>query len=340
MEKIDSEIDLEIDGSIGEGGGQVLRTALTLSCITGKSLRIFNIRAGRSKPGLQLQHEMSALAACEICNGTINGCKKGSMEITLFPGKIKSGEYNFDIKSAGSSILLLQTIVPILWFGQGASIVRIKGGTHNGMSPSYDFYKEVFCPLMPVKTECELIKYGFYPAGGGEIVVKIDPFQITNLPIQLLEKGSIISKEYVLTFTKTGNIANKFNELGGDYIFKYNEVKALGKGMPILSAKFNYQSITEIITVYHEKNCQIQKTKNEFDKFVSEYENSMAPVDEHLADQLLLPLVLVSGGKYKAVSISKNSKHFETNVSVIELFLGKKIFITEVQDGFEIVINY
>jgi RNA 3'-terminal phosphate cyclase (ATP) len=180
--KMNFNFDITIDGSMGEGGGQVLRTAITLACIMKKSLRVYNVRGKREKPGLQRQHITCILAASHICEGILTGCELESNEFTFIPNSIISGNYTFDIQSAGSSVLVLQTVVPILWFASGISTVKVLGGTHNGLSPSFDFYKEVFCPLMPIKIESELIRYGFYPCGGGEVIVKIDPI-ITPLDI-------------------------------------------------------------------------------------------------------------------------------------------------------------
>lgn len=332
-------VDIQIDGSAGEGGGQILRTAMTLSCITGKSIRIFNIRGKRPKPGLQNQHMTTVLAACEVSQGKISGCILNSTEIIFYPGQIKSGEYSFTIPSAGSTIMLLQTVIPILWFGQGISTVRVKGGTHNGMSPSFDFYKHVFCPLLPVKTECQIIRYGFYPGGNGEVVVMTEPSVKRLSPLVLLDKGQLLVKECNMTFAKTGDVCNKINEhLTPDFKCNFTEVQASGKGLPAVSIYTKYEGITEIITVYHQRQNSPKKTADEFTNFAIEYLTSSAPVDEHLADQLLLPLAIVSGGTYKASSVSKYSKHFETNVNIIQMFLGQRIAVSNTPSGVEVRI--
>jgi RNA 3'-terminal phosphate cyclase (ATP) len=328
--------DFVIDGSMGEGGGQVLRTSITLACILGKSVRIYNVRGKREKPGLQRQHVMSILAAAEVCGGAVVGCIVDSNEFTFIPGKIKNGDYVFDIQSAGSCILVLQTVIPILWFASGISTVTVRGGTHNGLSPSFDFYKEVFCPLMPVKIDCELTKYGFYPSGGGEVVARVDPTIKRNSPLFLVEKGSLQTRQMIMIHSKAENVCTKINDKLAPF-YKCNpvEVQSVGKGLPVLCAFFKYPSFNEMITVYHQRN--IPKTVNDFTNFVSEYQDSDAPVDEHLADQLLLPLSLISGGTYKAVSVSKHSKHFETNMMIIHMFLGyPRIHVTQVSNGFEV----
>ena len=330
-------VDIQIDGSAGEGGGQILRTAMTLSCITGKSIRIYNIRAGRPKPGLQNQHMTSVLAACEVSQGRISGCILNSTEIVFYPGQIKSGDYSFVIPSAGSTIMLLQTVIPILWFGQGISTVRVKGGTHNGMSPSFDFYKHVFCPLMPVHTECQIIRYGFYPGGNGEVIVMTNPTIKRATSLILLTKGQLLVREMNMTFTKTMDICNKINEhLTPDFKCNLTEVQASGKGLPAVSMYVKYTGITEIITIYHQRQNTPKKTADEFMGSCTEYLTAEAPVDEHLADQLLLPLALLSGGTFKATSISKYSKHFETNAQIIHMFLGPRIYTTATPSGVEV----
>jgi RNA 3'-terminal phosphate cyclase (ATP) len=327
--------DITIDGCIGEGGGQVLRTSVTLACTLGKSLKVYNIRGKREKPGLQNQHVTSILAACQVCDAKVTGCIVGSTEITLFPGKIKSGNYEFNIGSAGSCILVLQTVVPILWFASESSTIKVKGGTHNGMSPSFDFYKNIFCPLLPVKTECELIKYGFYPSGGGEVNVKIDPNIKRISPLIISEKGMLLSRELTMVHSKATEVCTSINnQLYPECKCRPMEVQAHGKGMPVLTAYFQYSELSEMIQVYHQKDPK--KTVSDFTGLVSEYQNASAPVEEHLADQLLLPLALMFGGTYKAISLSKYSKHFETNVIIIEMFLGPRINVTQVLDGFVI----
>jgi RNA 3'-terminal phosphate cyclase (ATP) len=327
--------DITIDGSMGEGGGQVLRTAMTLSCILGKSLRIFNVRAKRENPGLQKQHVMSLFAAAHVCNGVLTGCTVGSSEFTFIPGKIVCGDFTFDIQSAGSSILVLQTVIPILWFASGPSTIRVKGGTHNGLSPSFDFYKEVFCPLMPVYIDSQLIRYGFYPAGGGEVFAKVDPSVKRNGPLLLMDRGTLSYKQMIMIHSKAENACNKINErLRTDLKCNPIEVQASGKGLPVLSAFYKFTNFAEMINVYHQKD--VPRTVSAFTTLVDEYQKSTAPVEEHLADQLLLPLALIGGGTYRAISLSKHSKHFETNSMIIHMFLGPRIYVSQVTDGYEV----
>jgi len=224
-----------------------------------------------------------------------------------------------------------------LWFATGQSTILVKGGTHNGLSPSFDFYKEVFCPLLPVKTDAQLLKYGFYPSGGGEVFVKVDPNFKRLSPLIILDRGMLLTRSLSMTHSKAFDVCGKINDQLQDTLkCRPIDVEAIGKGMPVLAAQFQYSEITEIITVYHQRD--IPKTAAEFTKYVTEYQNASAPVDEHLADQLLLSCALISGGTYKATSISKYSKHFETNVMIIQMFLGQRIYVKEVSDGVEVRI--
>jgi RNA 3'-terminal phosphate cyclase (ATP) len=169
-----------IDGSTGEGGGQILRTSLTLACVTGKSLRMENIRAARRNPGLAKQHLSCVQAACQISNGQCRGAALGSGVLDFQPGAISGGDYSFDIGSAGSASLVIQTILPALFLADGPSTVTVTGGTHNPMAPPFDFLRETFLPAIAdagFEGDCELIKHGFYPAGGGKITFNIKPWE-------------------------------------------------------------------------------------------------------------------------------------------------------------------
>src|SRR5215510_1529252 len=183
---------IEIDGASGEGGGQILRSSLSLAICTGQPFRIANIRANREKPGLMRQHLTAVKAAAEVCAGEVDGAELGSRALTFRPGKLAAGDYSFAIGTAGSCTLVLQTVLPPLLLATETSSIRITGGTHNKGSPPVDFLARAFLPLinrMGPKVNLELVRHGFYPRGGGEIRVDIVPS--TKLePITLLERGA------------------------------------------------------------------------------------------------------------------------------------------------------
>ena len=190
---------IRIDGSLGEGGGQILRTSLSLSLVTGKPFRIENIRAGRERPGLLRQHLTAVLAAGEVGGAEVEGATLGSTALTFAPAKVRSGEYHFAVGTAGSGTLVFQTILPALMRACGPSKITIEGGTHNQAAPPYHFLERSFVPLierMGPKVSLRLERYGFYPAGGGRFVAEIEP--VENLrSFEIGERGEITSRRVV-----------------------------------------------------------------------------------------------------------------------------------------------
>src|SRR5205823_10639717 len=169
---------LLIDGSHGEGGGQIIRTSAALSLVTGKPFHVIHARANRAKPGLRQQHLTAVRAAAAIGSATVEGAKVGSTEFTFSPGKVTPGDYLFNVGTAGSATLVLQTVLPPLMIASGPSVLRFEGGTHNVHAPPYDFLERTFIPLvrrMGPQILIELGRYGFYPPGGGRFDVFIDP---------------------------------------------------------------------------------------------------------------------------------------------------------------------
>jgi RNA 3'-terminal phosphate cyclase (ATP) len=186
---------VEIDGSFGEGGGQILRTALSLSCVTGKPVRVFNIRRNRPKPGLMPQHLASTKALVRISGGEACGTDPGSTEVSFRPGPVSGGEYLFEIGTAGSVALLLQSLLPPLLFGKAPSRLVLTGGTHVPFSPPFDYLRDVFSHWLArigLQVSCEIEQYGFYPLGGGKISARIDPAADIR-GIDLREKASVLS---------------------------------------------------------------------------------------------------------------------------------------------------
>src|SRR5581483_5211147 len=169
---------LTIDGAAGEGGGQILRTALALSIVTGTPFRIERIRARRARPGLLRQHLTAVNAAAELSGASVTGAEQGPATLTFAPGKVRPGGFEFKIGSAGSATLVLQTVMPALLVGSMESRIALEGGTHNPAAPPFDFLEKSFLPFinrMGPAVEARLVRPGFYPAGGGRIEVKITP---------------------------------------------------------------------------------------------------------------------------------------------------------------------
>src|SRR2546423_9924829 len=163
---------ITIDGSFGEGGGQIIRTSLALSLITGREFRIYNVRARRDKPGLQRQHLTAVNAAAEVGQAQVEGAGVGAREFTFTPGHTQAGAYTFDIGTAGSTTLVLQTVLPPLMIADAPSLLTLRGGTHNVHAPPYEFLARAFLPLvspMGPRLSIELVRHGFYPPRGGSL---------------------------------------------------------------------------------------------------------------------------------------------------------------------------
>ncbi|MBO0725661.1 MAG: RNA 3'-phosphate cyclase, partial [Blastocatellia bacterium] len=190
---------ISIDGSFGEGGGQILRTALGLSLFTGQPFRIEKIRAGRRNPGLLRQHLTAVKAAAKISQAEAQGAHIGSTQLTFTPGRVAPGRYQFAVGTAGSATLVLQTILPALLISddqEQQTHLTLEGGTHNPFAPPFDFLVKAFLPLlerMGARIEARLERYGFYPAGGGRFEIAVTPVKKLE-PIELNERGKILDR--------------------------------------------------------------------------------------------------------------------------------------------------
>src|ERR1051325_4105851 len=187
---------ITIDGSFGEGGGQILRTSLALALVTGKPFRIERIRAGRKNPGLLRQHLTAVNAAAQIGRAEVAGASIGSRELTFAPQAVTAGSYHFAVGTAGSATLVLETVLPALLIADGPSALVLEGGTHNPYAPPFDFLDKTFLPLvcmMGPRVAARLERHGFYPAGGGKFIVDIEPAARLGR-IELDERGDITGR--------------------------------------------------------------------------------------------------------------------------------------------------
>lgn len=311
-----------IDGSKGEGGGQIIRTSLTLSAITKKPVMISNIRAGRPNPGLQMQHLTCAKSVRSICRGTLEKAEKESTGLVFNPGPVVGGRYEFNIGTAGSVTLVAQTILPILLQASKKSSVRITGGTHVMKSPGYDYFEHVFIPaiqMLGAKVDCKMIKAGYYPKGGGAMEINIEPsklegctswssdetvraaIRIAGLPesIAIREKKIFVQEDIYKVFIRNdeslsvGNAVTAWKGFRGSYVLGEKGKRA------------------EIVA------------KEALDSLMAE----TGDVDYHLADQLLIYAALAEGET--SYTTSRISNHLRTNAYVISQFLDREIRIEE-----------
>jgi RNA 3'-terminal phosphate cyclase (ATP) len=331
-----------IDGSQGEGGGQVLRTALTLSILTQQNIELINIRAGRKKTGLLRQHLTCVLAAQEICEATTEGVEPGSTRIRFSPGKVKAGNFHYAIGTAGSTVLVCQTILPVLALAKGSSTITFEGGTHNGMSPSLSFLEQSFLPVlksMGVNCEVQTSALGFYPAGGGKWQISIEPTKALK-PINLTDAGCDFAKDSkncslnALVSLLPESIGQREVATAKkildwqDASSQVQEVVTPGPGNSF-QLSINSKTHSSVFEVVGELGVSAERIAKRAAGRVNKYTYAQAAVEEHLADQLLLLIALAGGGSF---TTTKPSLHTTTNVDVIKQLLGKEILLKQLTD--------
>ncbi|MEL7027879.1 MAG: RNA 3'-terminal phosphate cyclase [Pseudomonadota bacterium] len=319
-----------IDGSKGEGGGQILRTALSLSACTGQPFRIKNIRSKRSKSGLLRQHLTCVKATAEICQGRASGVELGSTELTFVPGDIRRGDYRFDIGTAGATGLVFQTVLPLLLQADGSTSVQLGGGTHNKSAPPFEFLNESFFPLLRAigaNVSAELQQRGFYPAGGGMWTAFVDPLEAPQR-VELSERGQVRSlSAEAATANLSGEIAERElatikEEMGlSDADLHQRQYPASGPGNIVL-IRIATASHTEVFAGFGEHRVSAERVARRAVRQAKRYLQSDVAVSEHLADQLLLPLACGAGGSF---TTTEPAGHFWSNKEVIEAFLDLNI---------------
>lgn len=319
---------IELDGAIG--GGQVLRSALSLSMVTGRVFRIRQIRARRSRPGLLRQHLTAVMAAAEVCGARICGAHLDSQALSFEPGVIRAGDFKFAIGTAGSCTLVLQTLLPALMRAPQASRVTISGGTHNPLAPPTDFLSRSWLPLlrrMGGDVELDLLRHGFAPAGGGEIAVRVQPSSLMRL--DLCERGEAISRQ-ALALTaglaptvaqrELSHVAKRLN-WPSDALQHVTIDPARGPGN-VLLLEYAFEHVTEVFSAFGRVSLRAEKVADAAINQAADWLRSDAAVAEHLADQLLLPMALAGGGSF---TTPRMTDHLRSNIEVIQLFLPVRI---------------
>lgn len=330
---------LQISGE--SGGGQLLRSSLSLSMVTGQSFRITNIRGKRPKPGLMRQHLTCVKAAAEICNATVEGAEIGSCELVFAPGKVKAGDYAFNIGSGGSTTLVLQTVLlPLLIASPDTdSRLRIEGGTHNPMAPPFEFIAECFLPVletMGVRASVGLERPGFMQAGGGVLTAEITALKKWK-KLRLLEKGALLkSSGRVLHAHLARRIAEREIATAASFLewapeaFEIQDVTdSAGPGNALL-LKAVFENVSEISTGIAQMGKSAESVALGAAKGLKSYLASAAPVGAHLADQLLLPMALAGGGEFATLALTN---HVRTNMALIEQFLPVRFAVQEGEGG-------
>lgn len=336
---------IELNGATGEGGGQILRTSLTLSMITGQPFRITNIRAGRAKPGLMRQHLMAVQSAGQVSDAVVTHAQVGSTELTFAPKKIKAGNYEFAIGTAGSCTLVLQTLLLALAHADGPSTIRISGGTHNPMAPTVQFLQRAYCRALAaigVEVDISLVRSGFYPAGGGVVVASVEPCAQLK-QVSMMEPGQLRAAyaEAIVAGIPASVGSRELETVGRGLGF--SESQLLMRGLPgeqgpgnALLVTLEHEHLTEVFSVIGEKSLRAETVAKKVVQETKEFIVSGAAVGEHLADQLLLPMALAGGGRFTTASVSQ---HTITNAEVISRFLPVDITFADDGDGKRHVVS-
>ena len=292
------------------------------------------------------QHLTALQAAAQICAAQIDGDRIGSGEVSFRPGTVKPGKYTFAVGTAGSTSLVLQTVLPALLTAGGHSHLTLEGGTHNPMAPPFDFIEQAFLPLlrrMGAHIEVHLQRPGFYPAGGGVWTVKIEP--ATKLkPLQLRERGELLEhKAIAVCADLPGHIARRELETVANML-RWDEARLEQRQLPRGQGPGNYLSIvlrsehvTEVFSGFGQRGVSAEKVAQDCVRRAQRYLSAGVAADEHLTDQLLLPLALAGGGEFSCVT---PSRHTTTNIEVIEQFLPVRFAVKKIAaDHYSIAVS-
>jgi len=329
---------VRIDGSKGEGGGQVLRTSLALSLVTGTPFQMVNVRAGRAKPGLLRQHLTALKAAAEVGAAEVTGAELGSRELTFKPRALAPGNYFFAVGTAGSATLVLQTVLPALMVASGPSTLMLEGGTHNPAAPPFDFLAKAYLPLvrrMGPQVEAELERHGFFPAGGGKFRVNVQPAPLK--PLSLLERGAVKRRQATALIAQIPFDVAKRELATVEHLLKWKPYELRGEELKrpvgpgnVLTLEVESEHVTEVFTGFGRRGVRAETVAEDALRQCLRYLDAGVPVGDCLADQLLLPLALAGGGSYLTLPLTR---HSQTNVEVLRMFLDVRIGAEEVEPG-------
>jgi RNA 3'-phosphate cyclase len=326
---------IEIDASFGEGGGQILRSALSLSVISGQAMRLTSIRARRPQPGLKPQHLKAVEAAAQISSACVEGASLGSQNLVFEPTDLKSGDYAFDIGTAGSTSLLLQTLALPLSFADGPSRLTLSGGTHVPWSPCYHYLQWQWLPYLEAagyQLECSLERAGFYPRGGGVIHANIVPSRHLS-PLRLAARGRLLRLRGLsgvgrldrsIAERQRNQARERLRKLGVAAEIEITEVAAASPGtFLVLQAEFEGGRCCAFALGARQKRAE-QVADEAVDELLADIESGGA-IDAWLADQLLLPLAFVPGTS--ELSVSRVSQHLRSNGELLACFLPVSVEI-------------
>ncbi len=336
---------LELDGSLGEGGGQILRTSLALSLLTGKPFHLFNLRAGRAKPGLQPQHLMSVRAAAAIGQANMRGASKDSPDLVFEPGQVSAGRYHFPIGTAGATGLVLQTVyLPLALRGEGPSELILEGGTHVSTSPCFHFLDttwRAYMELLGIDVRLKMIRPGFYPRGGGRVDVTVQPVKKLR-GLRLPERGepktvtgisAVAGLPEEIAQRQARRALNRLKDTG----LRVNIREETWPGGPgtVLTLTLDTQPAPTMFFGLGARGKRAERVADEAVDQVLSYlaglralgdlpqPGSPSTLDPHSADQIVLPLALADGPS--EFTVSEVTSHLLTNIAVIRRFVEREI---------------
>ncbi|HEX3480880.1 MAG TPA: RNA 3'-terminal phosphate cyclase [Kofleriaceae bacterium] len=326
-----------INGSDGEGGGQILRTSLALAMLTGRPLEMSRIRAGRARPGLRRQHLACVEAAARLCHAEVRGAQVGSQQLGFRPGVITGGVLDIDIGSAGSTTLVVQTVlVPAIAAGVALRAV-IRGGTHNPLAPPFEFLDRVWLPhlrAMGARVALALDRHGFAPGeprgrdGHGQITLTVEPGALR--PVEIVDAGPITSRHATAILSRLPtHVAEREHAVVQDRLgltaaeCEVRDVRAAGPAN-LLLVEVERAAGRELVSSFGEKGLRAERVAEQACDEIAAFLAADVPVGVHLADQLLLPLAVAGGGRFRTLPLSR---HAVTNIATIQAFLDVPIEI-------------
>lgn len=334
---------VQIDGAYGEGGGQILRTSLALACVTGQPVTVVNIRARRKNPGLAPQHLAGVRAVAEICCAHVEGDRLGSQRLVFRPGgPAVAGAYRWDVSevagrgSAGSVSLIVQTVLLPLLLAPGASRLRIRGGTHVPFSPPVHYLQEVFLPTLGLPARLDLLAWGWYPQGGGEVAVEITG-PATPRPLVLAERGPLERVTGVAAVTNlpahipqrmADRARSLLRDLGVPLEIEPLRARGPGPGAGVFLTA-HYARARAGFSALGQKGKASETVAEEACRDLLAHHQGSAAADFHLADQLILPCALAAaGGARSVITTARVTEHLVTNIHVVRQFLRAEITLT------------
>ncbi len=328
---------VQLDGSRGEGGGQILRSALALSLATGRPVRVKKIRAGRKKPGLLRQHLTAVRLAAAIGHAYVTGGALGSSELLFEPQGCHAGTHHVSVGTAGSTSLVAQAVLPALLFADGPTELTIEGGTHAPSAPPFEFLDRAWARVLRdhgAQLDVSLERPGFFPVGGGRVRIRVEPWR-TPRAVHLLERGARTNTEAVALISRVPrHVAEReLTRVGAHLGWPETQRRieeprdAPGHGNALI-LELEHEQVTEVCVAFGARGVRAEQVADAACRAATSWMAASAPVGRYLADQLMLPLALGAGGTYRATEISL---HSWTNLEVIDAFLPGAVTTEQVE---------